>query len=182
MRKEDCFYLGKVVSKYSFKGEVLVKLDTDDPESYENMESVFVSVGNDLIPFFISHCRLHKSSLLRIAFEEVKDETAAEKLLHSELYLPLTLLPSLEGNQFYFHEIIGFTVIDKVHGNIGTITAVNDNTPQALFEVEKEGKQLLIPIHDEIITQVDRKSQTIHVKTPDGLVALYLGFGGDTIK
>lgn len=175
MRKEDCFYLGKIVSKFSFKGEVLAKLDTDEPEAYENIESVFISLRNQLIPFFISRCQLHKSNLLRMAFEGVEDEAAAEKLLGSELYLPLTLLPPLTGNQFYFHEVIGFTLIDETHGDIGTITAINDTTPQALFEVEKDGKLLLIPVHDEIITQVDRKNKVIHVKTPEGLVALYLG-------
>jgi len=174
MRKEDCFYLGKVVSKYSFKGEVLVKLDTDEPEIYEKMESVFVSLGNNLIPFFIDRCRLHKSALLRIDFEEVKDEPTADKLIGSELYLPLTMLPKLSGDKFYFHEVIGFTLMDEVHGNIGTIQSVNDSTSQDLFEVEKDGKQLLIPVSDEIITKLDRKNKTIHVKTPEGLVDLYL--------
>jgi 16S rRNA processing protein RimM len=174
MRKEDCFYLGNIVSKYSFKGEVLVKLDTDDPEIYENMESVFVSLGNNLVPFFIKRCRLHKSNLLRIDFEEVKSESDADRIMKSGLYLPLAQLPKLTGNKFYYHEVIGFTMIDAVHGDIGIIQSVNDTTAQALFEVEKEDKQLLIPINDDIITKVDRESQCIFVTTPEGLVDLYL--------
>lgn len=174
MRKEECFYLGKIVSKYSFKGEVLVKLDTDDPELYQNMESVFVSLGNNLVPFFIDRCRLHKSDLLRIDFEEVKTESDADRIMGSELYLPLTMLPKLTGDKFYFHEIIGFTVFDSVHGDIGIIQSVNDTTAQALLEVQKGDKQLLIPITDEIITKVDREKGAIQVSTPEGLVALYL--------
>ncbi|HDZ06766.1 hypothetical protein LCGC14_0242970 [marine sediment metagenome] len=174
MRKEDCFYLGNIVSKYSFKGEVLVKLDTDDPEIYENMESVFVSLGNNLVPFFIKRCRLHKSNLLRIDFEEVKSESDADRIMKSGLYLPLTMLPKLTGNKFYYHEIIGFTMIDSIHGDIGIVQSVNDTTAQALFEVQKEDKQLLIPVSDDIITKIDRENKSIFVKTPEGLVDLYL--------
>jgi len=174
MRKEDCFYLGKIVSKYSFKGEVLVKIDTDEPELYDTMESVFVSLRNNLVPFFISKCRLHKSQLLRIDFEDVNSEDDADKIMGSELYLPLSFLPELSGNKFYFHEVIGFKVIDDIHGDIGTIQSINDTTSQALFEILKGDKQLLIPINDDIITQVDREAKTIHVTTPEGLVDLYL--------
>jgi 16S rRNA processing protein RimM len=174
MRKEDCFYLGKIVSKYSFKGEVLAKLDTDDPEIYENMESVFVSLGNNLVPFFIDRSRLHKSNLLRIDFEEVKTESDADRIMGCALFLPLAQLPKLTGNKFYFHEVIGFTVLDANHGDIGEITGVNDSTAQALFEIQKGEKQLLIPINDEIITKVDREQRTISVIAPEGLVELYL--------
>lgn len=174
MDKSSCFYLGRIVSKYSFKGEVLVKLDTDDPEIYENMESVFVSLGNNLIPFFIKRCRLHKSNLLRIDFEEVKSELDADRIMRSELYLPLTLLPKLTGNKFYYHEVIGYTLMDAFHGDIGQVQSINDSTAQALFEVQKGDCQLLIPINDEIITKVDRENKIIEVATPEGLVDLYL--------
>ncbi len=174
MRKEDCFYLGKVVSKYSFRGEVLVKLDTDEPEIYEKMESVFVELDKNLIPFFIKKSQLHKSALLRIAFENITDEAAAEQLLGKALYLPLSVLPPLSGNRFYYHEVIGFTLLDSVHGDIGKIQSINDSAAQALFEAEKEGKQLLLPISDDIIKKVDRTNRTIHVETPEGLVDLYL--------
>ncbi|MCP4978822.1 MAG: 16S rRNA processing protein RimM [Maribacter sp.] len=174
MDKSACFYLGKIVSKYSFKGEVLVKLDTDEPEIYENMESVFVSLGNNLVPFFIDKCRLHKSNLLRIDFEEVKTEKDADRIMGSELFLPLSFLPKLTGDKFYFHEVIGFSVKDSVHGDIGIIKSINDSTSQALFEIEKGDKELLIPINDEIITKVDRENKSIFVTTPAGLVELYL--------
>ncbi|SHJ57117.1 16S rRNA processing protein RimM [Arenibacter nanhaiticus] len=174
MTKEECFYLGKIVSKHSFKGEVLIKLDTDEPELYEKLESVFVSLGNNLVPFFIEKSRLHKSTLLRVRFEEVANESDADKVMGSEIYLPLSFLPKLKGNKFYYHEVIGYSMYDSVHGDIGTIQGINDTTSQALFEVLKDGKELLIPVRDEIITKVDRDNQTIFVSTPEGLVALYL--------
>lgn len=111
---------------------------------------------------------------MRIDFEEVKDESSADKLIGSELYLPLTMLPKLSGNKFYYHEVIGFTLMDEVHGDIGVIDSVNDNASQDLFEVKKGDKELFIPITDEIITKVDRENKSIHVRTPEGLVELYL--------
>jgi 16S rRNA processing protein RimM len=175
MRKEDCFYLGKIVSLHGYKGEVLAKLDTDSPQEYENMESVLVALGSDLVPFFMRQSRLHKSNLLRIRFEEVNTEPEASRLLGCELYLPLELLPKLTGNRFYYHEVIGFSLQDAVHGQVGVIRSVNDQGPQALFVAEKDGKELLIPVTDDFIVKVDREGQTVHIRTPEGLIDLYLG-------
>jgi 16S rRNA processing protein RimM len=48
MRKEDCFYLGKI-AKNLVSREVLAYLDTDEPELYENLESVFVEYNKHLV-------------------------------------------------------------------------------------------------------------------------------------
>lgn len=174
MKKDDCFYLGKIVKKYSFKGELLAKLDTDQPELYENLDAIFVSYRNTLVPYFIESSQLHKSDLLRIKFEDVDTEEEADTLLKSELYLPLELLPKLEGNKFYYHEVIGFTIKDVDFGEVGTITAINDSTAQALFEIDRKGLEILIPMNDEFIIEVNRTLKTIVVKTPEGLIDLYL--------
>lgn len=174
MKKEDCFYLGKIVKKYSFKGEVLAKLDTDEPELYENLDAIFVLHRNSLIPFFIEQSQLHKSDLLRVKFEDVDTEEDADSLIKSELYLPLELLPKLEGNKFYYHEVIGYTIKDINFGEVGTITAINDSTAQALFEVDRDGLEILIPMNDEFIKEVNRDTKTVVVETPPGLIDLYL--------
>ena len=174
MQKENCFYLGKIVRKYSFKGELLIKLDTDEPEMFTEMESVFVEKNKNLIPFFIERSALHKSTLLRVKFEDVDSEGDADSLMNLHLYLPLNMLPELTGNRFYFHEIIGYTIEDKSFGKVGIVTGVNDGTAQALFEIDREGKEILIPINDDIIKNVDRNTKTILLDVPSGLIELYL--------
>lgn len=174
MRKENCFFLGKIIGKHSFKGEILVKLDTDNPEDFLEMESVFVEIDQNLIPFFIETSILQKSDLLRIKFEDIDREEEAADLIGKDLYLPLDILPKLTGKNFYYHEIIGFDVIDSTLGNIGKIIGVNDHTPQALFIIEFRDKEILVPITDAFIDKVDRENNIMHLSTPEGLVALYL--------
>ncbi|GGI55880.1 ribosome maturation factor RimM [Winogradskyella haliclonae] len=174
MKKDDCFYLGKIVKKYSFKGELLAKLDTDEPDLYDNLDAIFIDLRGNLVPFFIETSQLHKSDLLRLKLEDVDNEADADALLKSDLYLPLDLLPKLEGNKFYFHEVIGFTMNDENFGEVGKIVGVNDSTAQALFEVDRNGIEILIPMNDEFIVKIDKDNKTVMVNTPEGLIDLYL--------
>ena len=174
MRKEDCFYLGNIVKKHSFKGEVVIKLDTDEPELYKNMESVFVDLGGNLVPFFIKKSSLSRSTMLRVHFEDVNGEEEADFIMKAGIYLPLNLLPKLEGKQFYFHEIIGFHVIDEIHGDVGVLVYINDKAAQPMFEIENGDVEIFIPMIDDFIKKIDRENKQIHVKTPEGLIDLYL--------
>jgi len=65
-------------------------------------------------------------------------------------------------------------MVDINYGIVGTIVSINDSTAQALFEVENDGREILIPMNDEFIDKIDRKTKTIFVKTPEGLIDLYL--------
>lgn len=174
MRKEECFYLGKIAKKFSFKGEVLIYIDSDEPEQYEGMESVFVEIGKNLVPFFIEHASLHKNDLLRVQFEDVASEADADALIGKSLYLPLDLLPKLEGNKFYYHEVIGFEVEDKRLGIVGKIVSINDTVAQPLFEVMNGQVEILIPMIDQFLVEIDRKGKRVVMDLPEGLIEMYL--------
>ncbi len=174
MRKEDCFYLGKIAKKFSFKGEVLIYLDTDEPELYENMESVLVELNKNLVPFFIENSSLHKNDFLRVRFEEVNSEQDAEAIIGKEVYLPLSTLPKLTGNKFYFHEVIGFEIEDKRLGVFGKIQSINDSTAQPLFEVLNGEVEILIPMIDHFLIKIDRENKKVIMDLPEGLIEMYL--------
>jgi 16S rRNA processing protein RimM len=174
MRKEDCFYLGKIAKKFSFKGEVLIYLDTDEPKLYENMESVFVDFNKNLVPFFIENSNLHKNDFLRTQFEDVNNEEEADRILGCEVYLPLTMLPKLEGNKFYFHEVIGFEIEDQRLGVFGKIVSINDTSAQPLFEVINGNVEILVPMIDQFLVKIDRENKKVIMNLPEGLVEMYL--------
>ena len=174
MRKEECFYLGKIAKKFSFKGEVLAYLDTDEPELYENMESVFVEINNNLVPYFIKNSSLHKNDFLRIRFEDVDDEQEADSIMGCAIYLPIKMLPKLTGNKFYYHEVIGFEIEDKRLGVFGKIVSINDSTAQPLFEVVNGEVEMLIPMIDHFLVKIDRANKKVIMDLPEGLVEMYL--------
>ena len=174
MELKDCFYLGKITKKYSFKGELIISLDTDEPEIYKNLKSVFININGRLIPYFIEKSKSQKKSTLRLKFEDINSEEEALSIINKEVYLPLENLPELKGKKFYYHEIIGYNVVDTNHGNIGLIIKVEDKTSQSIFVIKNNGKEILIPVNDNIIQMINRKNKTIHITAPNGLIDLYL--------
>ena len=171
---EGYFYLGKISKLFASKGALQVYLDTDSPQNYLKMESVFVRMNGQLIPFFIESLELRHNKNAIITFTDVDSIDMASLLLNCELFLPDAMLPPLTGSRFYYHEVKGFTVIDKDFGEAGIVEEVLEYPHQAVLRSLLKGREILIPITDEIILDVDREKRIIHTDAPEGLIELYL--------
>jgi 16S rRNA processing protein RimM len=109
---------------------------------------------------------------LRIKLDIVDNEDKANQLLKSKVYLPMKDLPPLEGNKFYFHEVIDFNVIDQAIGDLGNIFEINDQTSQPILIVKKNDKKIMIPLVDEFIVELNKKEKKIIFNLPEGLTEL----------
>ena len=138
------------------------------------MESVFVEYNKNLIPYFISNSSLHKNDFLRVNFEDINNEAEADSILNCEVYLPLSMLPKLSGNKFYFHEVIGFEIEDIRLGVFGKIISINDSSAQPLFEVLNGNTEILVPMIDAFLVKIDRVNNKVIMDLPVGLVEMYL--------
>lgn len=178
MNIEECFYLGYTSKVHGKQGELIAKLDVDNPDKYNKLESVLVRLNkndNSLIPFFISHAQVLNNGTVKLKIDDINDVVQAELLVGKELFLPLTKLPKLTGNKFYYHEVIGFQVIDALKGSIGEIFNVLEFPQQAVLEIKNaQEKEILIPITDQIIKTVNRAEKIIEIDAPEGLIDIYL--------
>ena len=172
MTKDECYYLGRITKPFGFKGEMVLFLDVDEQEEYAGLDSVFVEMKNGLVPYFIKSLRFSGNKAIA-TFEDLTPEEASA-LAGRDMYLPLDLLPKLTGNQFYFHEVKGFRVIDDERGDIGVIESVIEYPAQPLFQIFNGDKEILIPVIDEVIERVDREAKTIYISAPNGLIDLYM--------
>jgi len=175
MTNTDYYSLGYVKKTANRSGEIIIFLDVDDPTSYKKLHCFFVEMSSGLVPFFIEKIQIRHHGEAIVKLEGIDDETKAEALKGKSLWLPIEQLPKLTGNRFYYHEVVNWHVTDEKEGDIGIIKDVLDNAVQPLFQIiHPLGKEILIPIHDDILKRVDRENQRIEVVVPEGLLELYL--------
>ncbi|KAF5069600.1 Ribosome maturation factor RimM [anaerobic digester metagenome] len=171
---EGYFYLGRILKLFASKGALLVNLDADNPEDYINLESVFVRMNEQLIPFFITDIQLRHNNNAVFTFLDIDSPEQASILTGCELYLPVEMLPPLSGNRFYYHEIKGWRVLDEAFGDTGVVQEVLEYPHQAILRIMRGEKEILVPVSDEIITGVDRENRILSIRAPEGLIELYL--------
>ncbi|MBO4645059.1 MAG: 16S rRNA processing protein RimM [Bacteroidales bacterium] len=173
MDSDAYFYLGHITKTFGYKGELCVYLDTDEPEKYGQLRAVFLMEGNEYIPYMIESIALRGGKNAIIKFMDVDGEEA-QSLVKSEIYLPISELPPLTGNKFYYHEVIGFEVIDRIKGGIGVCKDFIDVSQQPIMVVDFNDKEILIPAVDDIFENVDRDQKKLFVAAPEGLIDIYL--------
>lgn len=169
----DYFYLGLITKPFGYKGELYVFLDTDEPEKYGNLRAVFLLEGDEYIPYMIESIEMRGGKNAVVKFLDVDGEDA-KSLVKMEMYLPISELPPLTGNKFYYHEVMGWQVIDREKGNIGICKDFIDVSNQPIMQVDFNGKEILIPAVDDIFEEVDRENKTLHICAPEGLIDIYL--------
>ncbi|MBS1548386.1 MAG: 16S rRNA processing protein RimM [Bacteroidetes bacterium] len=173
MNKKDCYFLGKITRRHGLQGNVMLKLDTDQPEIYNKLEGIFLEVNGLLVPFFIEKQQWSKADTKIISFKNASEQMV-EQSIGKNVFLPLSSLPILTGNQFYYHEVVGFTIVDEKNTTCGEIKEVNDQTAQHYFILNLNGKEIIIPIIKDWILNVNREEKKIQMQLPEGLLDVFL--------
>lgn len=165
----DLLEAGKIVNTHGLRGEVKVVPWTDYPEDFENIEYVYVKRRTGEECLNIESVRYQKNNVL-LKFAEIKDINEAEKYKNLTLYAPREMFVLEEGAHF-IADLIGLNVINEETGDkIGVIADVFNTGSNDIYDVKREGKKnLLIPVIDETIKEIDIENGTVTVYMMEGL-------------
>ncbi|MBL7925055.1 MAG: 16S rRNA processing protein RimM [Bacteroidia bacterium] len=169
------FQLGTLIRTHGVKGDLIAALESDSPGRYKQLKLVYLEVDDVLKEYNVTKISIReKERSATLHLQGIEDMSTAENYLKHRLFLPLSSLPKLRGKKFYFHEVLGFEVVDKRLGKLGPVTTIYDRAEQPVLEFEHQGHKALFPVHDKLIVKIDREAREFHVQLPEGLLDIYL--------
>ena len=165
--------VGKIVNTQGLKGEVRVISQTDFPELRYKKGTTLTLFQEKKAPIdlIINSHRKHKNFDI-VSFENHTNINDVEKYRDGILKVEKDKLAELPEDEFYYHEIIGLTVIEeKSKVEIGKIKEILSPGANDVWVVQRaKKKDVLFPYIDSVVKLVDKENGIVEVEIPEGLI------------
>jgi 16S rRNA processing protein RimM len=171
--RDDLIIVARAVRTRGLKGELVAEVLTDFPERFEHVFKV-TGVGSsgerkqlELESYWFQNERM----VLKFAGYDTIE--SAKALVGYEFGLPEAERVQLSQDQFYDWELGGCSVENKSGSTIGKVREVMRTGGVELLVVEDEaGREILIPMAQPIVVEIDISRKKILVDPPEGLLDL----------
>ncbi len=167
---KDYTKIGYTKKLYGIKGGVRVVVEEAYQDVLLDCKVLFLNQDGRKIPYFVD--KIIDAAPFRIIFEDHQDRNAAQALTGKEIYIPTDQLPTSPTPSLDLTTLEGFTLSDSEVGPIGAIKEIQEFPQQLMALVSYQEKDILIPLHENLISEIEMDSQTIFISLPDGLLEL----------
>ncbi|MGG1514672.1 ribosome maturation factor RimM [Paenibacillus oryzisoli] len=163
--------VGKIVNSHGIRGELKVVPETDFPERFDKgSELIIVDAKNVQTPVTVKTSRLHKNVFI-VQFEQFSNINDVEKFKGALLKIEGKHQQPLEEGEYYYHEIIGCKVVTEEGRELGEISEILTPGANDVWVVSLgKGKELLLPVIDDVVLDVDVPNKTIRIHLMEGLM------------
>lgn len=167
---EKYFRVGVITNTHGLKGEVKVFPTTDDINRYKKLKEVIINPENENIKLKISSVRFFKN-LAIVKFDGINDINDVEKYKGKDLYVTRENAVPLEENEYYIADLIDMDVFDEQDKKIGILYDVMQTGANDVYVIKMDNdKELLLPVIDETILDVDVENKKMKIHILDGLL------------
>jgi len=173
MNYNESFKIGYLTKTRGLKGELQLFFEFENPDLLE-LDIVFIEIHRQLVPFFVTSYKLLANNTAFLFLEDVDHIDKAQELLKKDVFLPNSKKPEREEGEFFITDLKGFLVFDQNHGKLGEILEINEYPQQFIATVSYNSQEILFPLNDDFIEEIDEEKKELHINLPDGLLDVYL--------
>ena len=168
----DLIKIGEIFKAHGYNGELVIKLSTDFDRLIKT-ELIFLNIEGNPVPFFFSgKVKYYKKTGIIAKFENIDTDNEVKELLSYSVYTSKdNLLDEVEDVSENYN---GFEVFDKEKylGKAGEFLDIPSNP--VLTVKTKSNKEILIPVNDQFVVEIDEVNQKIIFDLPKGLIDINL--------
>ena len=170
--------VARILRPHGVRGEVAAEILTDFPDRLKRLTSVELSYGSSAGACRVRSCWLSQSrgGQAIFHFEGSNSIDDAKRLVGREVQIPLADRVPLPHSTYYISDLIGCDIVEADGRALGRVRDVEfagegvAGTPNLV--IDSASGELLIPLAQEICTNIDIAAQRITAVLPEGLLDL----------
>ncbi len=166
------FKIGKLVATFGVQGQLILEHSLGKKTSLKGLETIFIEDKKDIfLPYFIAATKIKNDREIYISLEGLPSKEAAHFLIKKEVWLSENDFKKFAAGPAPI-SLLGFMIINNEE-EIGEVIEVIEQPHQVLCVIMIDGKEALIPVHEDSLEKIDKKSRRLYVNLPAGLLAIY---------
>jgi 16S rRNA processing protein RimM len=168
----EYFKIGKLVTTFGLKGEVVLKHNLGKKTSLKGLAAIFIEERKEsFIPWFVESTKIKSEEEVYLKLEGVNTREQAIKLTQKEVWLPEADFKKFSAKSSPIN-LLNYEIVEE-DKSLGKILEVIEQPHQLLCRIDINGKEALIPLHEETLIKIDKKKQQVIVSLPLGLLEIY---------
>lgn len=166
-------HIGKIVATFGVKGELILLHALGKKTTFKKGDVLFIEfTKNAPLPFFVEASKARTSEENLVLLESITSKETAHKFIGKKVWVPETDFKKLAAKQSAI-SLLGMLIVDNGKP-LAAIEEIIEQPHQILVKITLQNKEVLIPLHEEVIVKADKKNNQLHVILPDGLLDVYL--------
>ena len=165
--------IGKLVASYGLKGEIILQHSLGKKSSLKGLEVIFVELKKDeLLPYFIESTRIKSDTEIYLKLEGINTKEQTFPLMQRHAWLAEADFSKHAAKSSPI-SLLGYHIIND-GADLGEILEIIEMPHQVLGRISVNGKDALIPLHQETLVKIDKKKKQVNVKLPEGLLDVFM--------
>ncbi|HNW86651.1 MAG TPA: ribosome maturation factor RimM [Candidatus Limiplasma sp.] len=146
--------LGTIVKPQGIRGEVKLRHETDDPERFNDLTTVFLKNGDAYVPVQVLAARVNGDDAF-LTLEGICDRDAAETLRNQNVYIDRAHARKLGEGEAFIADMLGLTAVDGEGRAVGTLSNVLQNGGTDILVFDTPRGVMMAPFLKRLVRELD---------------------------